>query len=385
MANAGGSGRIPAGIALHIDDEAVRGAARRGRADIWRLPAGGLRHGQPAAVAGATCHRQHLTLGVRRGAGRVRRGSSSPSTTTARRPPGRSSSGGVEFIYETTPYPSELQVSGVGTVQDLDVTLHGFTSTYPEDARAPPRRPDGRPGDVDVGRRRRAEDPRPHRADLRRRGGQRRYPSSNDRRADSGTLPDRRTSTTVTAQTPIRPGARTRPAPPASPSSTARTPTAPGGCSPSTRRRRRDELRGRLDPGHRLGRLGGADRVGVRGRRRRGHEVRRGHPEPRRDRPGAGHRRDADAVQQRRPDMVRRSSRTPPPRRGPSAAATGPRPSTRSSATGSATSRRAVSDTVVLDTTVPAPRRSGPAQRPGRPAEGQGAGGGHRGPGLRPP
>ena len=37
------------------------------------------------------------------------------------------------IAYETTPYPSELSVSGVGTVQDVDVTLHGFTSTYPDD------------------------------------------------------------------------------------------------------------------------------------------------------------------------------------------------------------------------------------------------------------
>ncbi len=40
----------------------------------------------------------------------------------------------VWITYETTPYPSELSVSGVGTVQDVDVTLHGFTSTFPDDA-----------------------------------------------------------------------------------------------------------------------------------------------------------------------------------------------------------------------------------------------------------
>ena len=39
----------------------------------------------------------------------------------------------VDFVYATTAYPSQLQVGGVGTVQDLDVTLHGFTSTFPID------------------------------------------------------------------------------------------------------------------------------------------------------------------------------------------------------------------------------------------------------------
>ena len=39
----------------------------------------------------------------------------------------------VEFVYATTAYPSELPVAGAATVQDVDVTLHGFTSTYPAD------------------------------------------------------------------------------------------------------------------------------------------------------------------------------------------------------------------------------------------------------------
>jgi hypothetical protein len=40
----------------------------------------------------------------------------------------------LEMSYATAPYPSELSVSGVGTVQDVDVTLHGFTSEFPDDA-----------------------------------------------------------------------------------------------------------------------------------------------------------------------------------------------------------------------------------------------------------
>ena len=39
----------------------------------------------------------------------------------------------VYLTYVTTPYPSEIQVAGVGTVTDLDVLLHGFTSTFPGD------------------------------------------------------------------------------------------------------------------------------------------------------------------------------------------------------------------------------------------------------------
>jgi subtilisin-like proprotein convertase family protein len=46
---------------------------------------------------------------------------------------GSFSSWELNIEYATNPYPSELTVSGAGVVQDLDVTLHGFTSTFPAD------------------------------------------------------------------------------------------------------------------------------------------------------------------------------------------------------------------------------------------------------------
>jgi subtilisin-like proprotein convertase family protein len=38
------------------------------------------------------------------------------------------------IAYETVPYPSTLAVSGAGVVQDVDVTLHGFTTAFAGDA-----------------------------------------------------------------------------------------------------------------------------------------------------------------------------------------------------------------------------------------------------------
>jgi hypothetical protein len=39
----------------------------------------------------------------------------------------------LDIAGTTSPYPSELQVSGLGFVTDVDVTLDGFSSTYPDD------------------------------------------------------------------------------------------------------------------------------------------------------------------------------------------------------------------------------------------------------------
>ena len=39
----------------------------------------------------------------------------------------------LHFNLASTPYPSTLDVGGLGAVSDVDLTLHGFTSTYPDD------------------------------------------------------------------------------------------------------------------------------------------------------------------------------------------------------------------------------------------------------------
>ena len=86
--------------------------------------------------------------------------------TTARPRPGIVQlSGELEFVYATTAYPSELQVAGVGTVQDLDVTLHGFTSTFPADLDLLLVGPTGAPGDRCCPTPAAARRPRQHRAD----------------------------------------------------------------------------------------------------------------------------------------------------------------------------------------------------------------------------
>ena len=142
----------------------------------------------------------------------------------------------VDIVYETTPYPVGAPGLRVGTVQDVDVTLHGFTSTFPSDVDLLLVGPTGAAGHADVGRRRLARTRDRHRADLRRRGGHRACPTLTTHPLASGSYrPDqhRRRPRRLTSTRRRRPRRRERPA---CRSSTAPTPTAPGACSPSTTR-----------------------------------------------------------------------------------------------------------------------------------------------------